>query len=360
MSAASPHRAAPCEAGGIATKGFDVPIMTPAPATASSNAPSTAASPPARSNLQTATRRIRLVALVAAIGALAACAKPEPVPVAAPPPPPPPPQQREQVPYRPLPPNGAAYVMEIPGKNFLGRRQTINRGISTDEQVWHFRSAMNVAALNCTAPQYEPILAAYSAYIADHADELRAISERIDKEYRKDADTRREGIIAREEQMTSVYNFFALPPARTRFCRAALDIANRALAAPVEDPVEFAKDNFALLEEPFEQFFEEYEAYQDASSQWDAKWGERFGETQPGWVAAQEARARRDSIPAVGIGDPSTTLAEPGAPVQTVTDPDTGAQVPIIPLPDNVVSQPVVEPVARERLEDENAAAAPQ
>ena len=248
--------------------------------------------------------------------------------------------------------------MRIPDKNFLGKRKTVNRGISQDEEVWHFRSAWNVAALNCLAPQYEPILTAYSAYIDDHADALRAVNRRIDEDYTENSDTRRDGMLAREQQMTAVYNFFALPPARARFCRAALDISNRALIAPPTDPTEFARDNFALFEEPFELFFEEYETYQEASASWDAKWGDRFGATQPGWVAVQRAMAERTPVPSVE-SDPAATLATPGAASQTVTDPETGGRVPVIPVPENVVSQPVVEPVAKEKLEEEAAANEP-
>ncbi len=283
---------------------------------------------------------------VATMGAmlLGACATPAPPP---PPPPPPPAPVVERTPYRPLPPGGAAYVMEIPGKNAFGQRETINRGISLDEQVWHFRSGWNVAALNCTAPQYEPILTAYSAYISDHAKALRAVNDRIDAEYRSEADTRREGIIAREMQMTSVYNFFALPPARARFCRAALEISNRYNAAPPEDPIAFARNNFALLEEPFELFFEEYAEYQRTSAAWDAKWGDMFGPSQPGWVAVQAARANGVPIPTV-TSDPATVVSSPSVQAGSVNDPDTGVAVPVVPVPENTVSQPVTQPVARE------------
>ncbi|MGB3710624.1 MAG: hypothetical protein WA985_02930, partial [Erythrobacter sp.] len=274
------------------------------------------------------------------------------------PPPPPPPPPVETVPYRPLPPNGAAYVMGIPDKNFLGQRQTINRGISRDEELWHFRSAWNVAALNCTDPIYEPITEAYGAFIADNKDELRRVNQRIDREYTQAADTQRDGMLAREDQMTAVYNFFALPPARARFCRAALDISNRALAAPPTDPAAFARDNFALLEEPFEVFFEEYEQYQQMSAEWDRKWGELYGATQPGWVAVQAARAN-GRVPSVG-DDPASTLADPVTPGETVSDPDTGVNVPVVPVPESTVSQPVVEPVSRDRMEEDAQANEPQ
>jgi hypothetical protein len=235
--------------------------------------------------------------------------------------------------------------MEIPRRNAMGQRQTINLGITDDERVWHFRSAWNVAALNCTAAQYDPILTAYSDYISKHQRTLGQVNERIDRAYRQQLGARRAGMLAREERMTAVYNFFALPPARARFCRAALDISNRYLLAPV-DPIGFANENFALIEEPFELFFQEYEQYQRDSAAWDARWGDLFGPSQPGWVAVQEARAKGIPVPTAGTSDPSATLANPAATAGMVTDPETGVAVPVVPVQENFVSQPVVEPVA--------------
>ena len=172
---------------------------------------------------------------------------------------------------------------------------------------------------------------------------LRQVNDRVEAVYRRENGGRREGLKAREEHMTSVYNFFALPPARSGFCNTALDLSNRYLAAPV-DPIEFARSNFALMQQPFEDFFVAYEAYQRDSAAWDARYGAQYGPSQPGWVAVQEARARGVPIPTV-TSAPATTLAAP--PVQTglVADSETGAEVPVIPTETDFVSQPVVEPV---------------
>ena len=289
---------------------------------------------------------VRIIAVAASIGLLGACAT---VPEAPPPPPPPPsPPVVESIPFRPLPPGGASYVMQIPGKDLFGNRLTVNGGLSDDETVWHFRSAWNVAALNCVAARYDPVLAAYSAYISDHARALRQVNDRIDAVYRSAASSRRQGIRDREAHMTSVYNFFALPPARAGFCRAALDISNRALAAPEHDPIEFAKANFDLFQEPFETFFTEYEQYQRASAEWDEEYGAEYGPSQPGWVAVQQARANGVVVPSVGGNDPASTLAAPPAPAGAVTDPATGIAVPVVPVEENFVSQPVTQPVAQD------------
>ena len=181
----------------------------------------------------------------------------------------------------------------------------------------------------------------------DHARALRQVNDRIEAEYRRDARSRRAGIVAREEHMTSVYNFFALPPARARFCTAALDISNRYNIAPPQDPIGFAKDNFALFQQPFDVFFDEYEQYQMMSARWDQQYGAQYGPSQPGWVAVQEARANGTPVPTVE-DDPVTTVADPFADEIKVRDLETGAAVPIVPVEENVVSQPVTQPIAQD------------
>jgi len=272
--------------------------------------------------------RITVVAITAS--ALAACAT-KPLP---PPPPPPPAPVVQSVPYRPLPPQGASYAMSIPPMGAGGQRMTVHREISDDETVWHFRSGWNVAALNCTSAQYAPVLDAYSAYIKDHSRALKQVNDRIDRVYRSQHGSRRAAIMAREDKMTSVYNYFALPPARSGFCRAALDVSNRYSAAPDQDPVAFAMTNFPVLETPFNTFYADYENYQRLSADWDAKYGAQYGASQPGWVAVQ--RNRREN------GGSSTVQ-----PTGFVADPATSgaAQVPIVPAPENTISQPVVEPI---------------
>ncbi|MBD2842486.1 hypothetical protein IB285_09480 [Erythrobacter sp. KMU-140] len=235
--------------------------------------------------------------------------------------------------------------MNIPQRGADGMHMTVHRNVSDDEKVWHFRSAWNVAALNCTAPQYQPILDGYSAFIKDHARTLKRINDRIDRGYRQQASSRRQAVRAREAQMTSVYNYWALPPARAGFCRAALDMSNQAMAAPPSDPVAFAMANFDTLEAPFEKFFADYQEYRRLSADWDAKYGQQYGPSQPGWVAVQKARANGVVIPTVGASAPAQTLASPSTVSGTVVQNETGAEVPVVPVQEGVVSQPVVEPV---------------
>lgn len=286
---------------------------------------------------------VRLTMIAAGLGALAACATPAP-----PPPPPPPPPPVEVVPFRPIPPMGAAYVMDVPQLGPDGRRISVLSNPSADERVWYFRSAWNVAALNCMGPTYQPILDGYGAFIKNHARTLKQVNDRIDASYRKDYATQRDAIKAREKTMTTVYNYFALPPARAGFCQEALAIANQSLATPKYDPVAFAAANFAALEAPFDRFFAAYEQYQRDSAAWDAQYGPRYGASQPGYLAVMEAKRRAAAIPQVGVSDPTRTTAAPVVETGVVIDQTTGAQIPVIPVNPGQTSVPVVQPVPKD------------
>ncbi len=273
---------------------------------------------------------LAVAALAAGSALLAACATPPPPPP--PPPPAPPPAVVEAVPYRPLPPGGAHYVMDIPQRGPDGRRVTVNSNLSDDQLVWNLRSAWNVAALNCLGAEYEPILDGYRTFLTSNVKSLKAVNDRLEKSYTSRFRVRRDAIVARDGYTTQVYNFFAEPAARAGFCRAALDMANRALITPPTDMAGFARDNFAGLMLPFDQFFNEYEAYQQASAAWDDKWGALYGASQPGWVAVQQALASGIPVPRVAV--------------ETVIDPVSGQSVPVIPVNEGVISQPVTQPIA--------------
>lgn len=284
----------------------------------------------------------RILCIAAGLAAVAACA-PKP-----PPPPPPPPPPVEAVPYRPIPPQGAAYVMDVPQVGADGERITVLSNISADERIWYFRSAWNVAALNCLGPAYQPILDGYSTFIKKHERALRQVNSRIDASYRKDYAVSRDAIKAREKTMTTVYNYFTLPPVRAAFCQEALAIANQALATPDYDPAVFATANLPALERPFDEFFTAYERYQRDSAAWDAQYGDRYGDSQPGYVAVRAAERRAAAIPQVGVSDPALTTATPVTAAGAVVDQTTGAQIPVIPVQPGQASVPVVQPVPKD------------
>lgn len=285
----------------------------------------------------------RLILIPVGLAALSACATPAP-----PPPPPPPPPPVEAVPFRPIPPMGAAYVMDVPQIGPNGQRMTVLASPSVDERVWYFRSAWNVAALNCTGPAYQPILDGYAAYIKNHARALKQVNDRIDASYRKQYAVSRDAIKAREKTMTTVYNYFALPPARAGFCQEALGVAAQALATPKYDPADFAASNFNGLVSPFDRFFTAYEQYQRDSAAWDAQYGPRYGASQPGYLAVQAAARRVAVVPQAGVSDPTQTTAAKVVGTGVVIDQTTGAQIPVIPVTRGLTSVPVVQPVAKD------------
>ena len=281
--------------------------------------------------------KVRTGATILGILLLAACATKAP-----PPPPPPPPPPVEIIPFRPLPPSGATYTMVMPPLGPDGRHLTVLRGLNDDQRLWYFRSAWNVAALNCIGPEFDPILNGYGAFLKGNAKTLKAVNGRIDKEFRSNYPNGSEAIKTREKLMTSVYNFFALPPARAGFCQAALQVAAMSAAMPKPDAMALSA-NFPLFEAPFETFFTAYDQYQRDSAAWDIRYGPRYGASQPGYLAVQAARAI--GIPPVGLGNPvgATVITLPQA--GSVTDQETGAQIPVIPVPKQPAGIPVVQPV---------------
>ncbi len=283
-------------------------------------------------------KALRSGATICGITLLAACAAKAP-----PPPPPPPPPPVEIIPYRPLPPLGATYTMRMPGLGSDGRHSTVISGLSDDQRVWYFRSAWNVAALNCVGVEFQPILDGYKGFLIDNAKVLKGVNTRLEGTFVKTYPTRSMAIAAREKAMTIVYNFFALPPARSAFCQAGMQIASMAAATPKPSAVALAA-NFGLWEAPFENFFTAYDQYQRDAAAWDVRYGARYGASQPGYLAVQAARA--STIPQGGMIGPgnTTTLTLPPT-AGLVTDPETGAKIPVIPVTAQPQGIPVVQPV---------------
>ena len=227
--------------------------------------------------------------------------------------------------------------MDIPLAGADGVRQTINAGLNPEETLWHFRSGWNVAALNCLDAEHQPILDGYSAFLKQNQRKLSATNTALDAQFRREYPSRNEAVKARETFMTQVYNYFALPPARADFCNVVLGIANEYLAMPPEDVGQFAVARLPMIDAVFERFFRAYEQYRIDSAAWDARYGAQYGASQPGYVAVH-------SLGAPGVGASLTASAEP-EPAGEVVDPDTGARIPIIPVPETSVATPVVQPV---------------
>ena len=234
--------------------------------------------------------------------------------------------------------------MDIPGKDVFGNRMTVNSMLGTDQAVWHFRAGWNVAALNCMRPEHAPILDAYGAMLREESATLSAANTAVDRMFREQQEgDRRAALLARETQSTALYNYFATPPARRYFCATALEIANEYINTPPADFQQFALTGLQRYESAFDQFFTDYEAYQTASAEWDARYGAQYGQSQPGWIALYGTPAQR-----LAAGLPVEPLM-PADPV-AVPDEDTGATIPVIPVQEDSTRQPVVQPLPGETI----------
>ena len=227
-----------------------------------------------------------------------------------------------------------------------GQRVTVLKGLSDDQRLWYFRSAWNVAALNCVGPNDQPILDGYRTFLTGNAKTLRAVNQRLDAFYAKQHSSKNAAIADRERQMTVVYNYFAMPPARTEFCNAARQVAAAQAAMAKPDAAALAAANFVQFEMPFENFFTAYEQYQRDSAAWDAQYGARYGASQPGYVAVHGSGAA--SFPQAGISNPAATTTQPVIQAGAVTDSETGAAIPVLTVPQTEQSVPVVQPIAKD------------
>ncbi|MFT4054161.1 MAG: hypothetical protein QM681_06610 [Novosphingobium sp.] len=212
-------------------------------------------------------RRLSLLAgsaVAVTLAALAGCAKP--------PPPPPPPPPVVVIPPMPTPPMGAPLEMRIPAKAEDGTRQTVNYGISTSQTIWNFRSAYNVAALNCVEVQFTPILEGYKRFLKVYDKSLDRASKEIDASFRTQH-SGRAAIVARETYQTQVYNFFSLPPVDSSFCQAAMEVSAELNTVEPSQFDNWSYTGLAKLEAPFKAFFDAYDQYRADLAAWQSRYG---------------------------------------------------------------------------------------
>jgi hypothetical protein len=223
---------------------------------------------------------LRTAAAIAGLALLAACktATPPPTPrIISTLPPPAAPLKPQVVPYRPVPPAGAAVNAYIPPVGEDGVRQTVIARMNPLEAVWNFRAAWNVAALNCVDTRYQQVLDGYKLLLGNYEKRLTVVNRDLDRQYRQEHGG--QATRMREAYMTQVYNYFATPNAQGYFCDAALDISREALAAPPADIDAFALANIQRLAGAFEQFYKDFEKYQVDVAIWDAEYGALFQRT---------------------------------------------------------------------------------
>ena len=70
----------------------------------------------------------------------------------------------------------------------------------------------------------EPILEGYRSFLTGNAKLLRETNQRLDRAAQREFPGRNQAVAGRERLMTTIYNYFALPPARTEFCQAAPEV----------------------------------------------------------------------------------------------------------------------------------------
>ena len=110
--------------------------------------------------------------------------------------------------------------------------------------------------------------------------------------------------------MTQVYNYFALPPARAEFCDAALAIASDHCATPKPDAIDASPPPTSpQFEARVREFFTAYEQYRRDSAAWDARYGARYGASQPGYRRGPGGACA--DHPAGRAGDPASTSLQP-------------------------------------------------
>ena len=206
------------------------------------------------------------LSLLTALVAIAGCAKP--VPPA--PPPPPPPVVVAPPPPIPTPPLYAAANLVIPPMGVDGQRITPNAGIGELETLWHMRSALNVAALNCTTAEHTELTDNYNSFLTTHSRVLNDANKAIEAKFRREqgADYRR----IRDTHSTQVYNFFSLPPVKAEFCDVALLVSRQVVVTPSDQINTYAMTGLRLMEDVFDRFFASYEQYQRNLIAWNAKY----------------------------------------------------------------------------------------
>jgi len=230
--------------------------------------------------------------------------------------------------------------MSTPSVRPDGYRQTINSDLDKDETIWHLRSAWNVAALNCLGATNQPVLDGYKWFLGKYKKSLAKVNTAIDRKFRNEYGSYNAALKARQAHTTQLYNYFAMPPVLPNMCKAALAVASDAQQNSNQDLGDFALANLPRFEAPYENFFEAYDQYRTASMAWDEKYGARYGYSQPGYVAVHGSA--QTSI--------ASSLNESANPplAGTVTDPETGVEVPVVRQSDQRTAIPVVQPIPKD------------
>jgi hypothetical protein len=199
------------------------------------------------------------------------------------------------IPPRPTPPGGATANVIVPVIGADGVRHTIVVDTVAAQRVWNFRSAWNVAALNCTAPEYADITTEYRTFLKKHAKALAVANRSVDTLFRQKYG---KGYVAqRETYLTNLYNYFAYPPTLPAFCGYALGIAHESPALTDKELPAFSERAYKGFAKVYEDFYIAYDKYRADLADWNAKYGAAAAATGTPQAAAE---------PSVTAGAPVT------------------------------------------------------
>ncbi len=220
--------------------------------------------------------------------------------------------------------------MTIPMVAASGVRQTVNANLTPAQTTWNLRSALNVAALNCLDLEYTGLVDNYGTFLDRNARELSAANRALQSEFRQQyGGTYRD---AQDSYMTKVYNYFALPPAKSDFCDVAYTISGEVITIPPSDLDTFASMALPRIEGVFEDFFRAYEQYRVDLRAWNSQYGSpTVGTTVQGYVNPLN--------PAVKV-EPDQTVVD-ATPATSPVSPPGGAQAPV-EIPPATGQEPVV------------------
>jgi hypothetical protein len=151
-------------------------------------------------------------------------------------------------------PAGASPGMIIPAMLGDGSYPTPNRAISTAGAIWHLRAGLNVAALACDAS----LAPRYNAMLQAKKTALTAAEAQVSSEFRASGGDWQQRYDA---NMTKLYNYFALSPARTGLCAAAERVLTELEGVPTDGLPGYAPAALAELDRPFTDFYRAYDAW---------------------------------------------------------------------------------------------------
>ncbi|MGB3723764.1 MAG: hypothetical protein WA979_13230 [Pacificimonas sp.] len=196
-------------------------------------------------------RKIIIASLLC--GAMAACT-PTPQVVEAPPPPP---VKRADL----APPNAYYFNYVLPVRIADGRFDTPNVDLTEQERLFHFRSAMNVAALSCRENPEVDLSNDYNKLIGKYRLTLAKANRTIEERFLREIDG---GKRARDAHMTSLYNHFARPATLSKFCPVAERMLKEAVALPDTTAAitDYSQTATVELEKIYQAHFAAIEEYQ--------------------------------------------------------------------------------------------------